>query len=223
MENIDLAALAWFVLAWGGYIAIHNQLIRRGHPSLGAAMVKWRRDWSVSIASRENRILDGQIVNGLIQKDAFFASTTILIIAGLVAMFGAEEKAHEIAETVPFVSPVTPVLWSVKVGLLAAIFVYAFFKFTWSIRQHSYSALVMVCMVDPSDQDPLTNDRAERMAKLSDLAAEHFNDGVRSYYFAMAALGWFVHSLVFIVATAWIVAVLYRREFKSRSLAILQE
>ena len=38
-----------------------------------------------------------------------------------------------------------------------------------------------------------------------------------------AALGWFLHAIVFIVASAWVVLVLYRREFRSRSLRAVCE
>lgn len=36
------------------------------------------------------------------------------------------------------------------------------------------------------------------------------------------ALGWFLHPYLFMAATAWVTWVLYRREFRSKSLACLQ-
>ncbi|MDI9333491.1 MAG: DUF599 family protein [Cytophagales bacterium] len=59
-------------------------------------------------------------------------------------------------------------------------------------------------------------------ASLVALAAESFNDGLRAYYFAFAVIGWFVSPLVFSIATAAVIVVLYRREFKSDVLAVLQ-
>ena len=56
------------------------------------------------------------------------------------------------------------------------------------------------------------------------LAAETFNDGLRAYYMAFAAIGWFFSPLVLIVATAGVMWILYRREFHSESvLALLNQ
>ena len=56
------------------------------------------------------------------------------------------------------------------------------------------------------------------LAKVLDRAAHSYNYGIRAYYFAMAALAWFINDWVFMAACAVIILVLYRREFKSSSL-----
>ena len=53
------------------------------------------------------------------------------------------------------------------------------------------------------------------------MAAETFNDGLRAYYFSFAAIGWFFSPLVFMVATLCVVYILYRREFRSEVLDVL--
>ena len=60
-------------------------------------------------------------------------------------------------------------------------------------------------------------------ARMGDLAVNNFNLGIRAYYFGLAALAWFVQPWMFIVASAWVVLVLWRREFKSRTLAALEQ
>jgi uncharacterized membrane protein len=37
----------------------------------------------------------------------------------------------------------------------------------------------------------------------------------------MAALGWFLHPWLMIVATVWVITILYHREFKSKTLQAL--
>jgi len=44
---------------------------------------------------------------------------------------------------------------------------------------------------------------------------------LRAYYFALAELSWFFHPALFMLTTAWVVSVLYRREFHSKALKIL--
>jgi uncharacterized membrane protein len=53
------------------------------------------------------------------------------------------------------------------------------------------------------------------------MAAETFNDGLRAYYFAFAAIAWFFSPLFFIAATCGVVYILYQREFGSDVLSIL--
>ena len=109
-----------------------------------------------------------------------------------------------------------------KVGVLALTFVYAFFKFTWSIRQHSYCAILLAAIPPPEKAAEQNGEnQVRRLARLSNLAARHFNDGMRAYYFALAELSWFLHPLAFMLATAWVILVLYRREFHSKALSIL--
>ena len=53
------------------------------------------------------------------------------------------------------------------------------------------------------------------------MAAETFNDGLRAYYLSFAAVAWFFSPLIFMLATAGVVYVLYQREFRSDVLAVL--
>ncbi|MEP0073342.1 MAG: DUF599 family protein, partial [Marinomonas sp.] len=48
-----------------------------------------------------------------------------------------------------------------------------------------------------------------------------FNYGLRAYYFAMAFCGWFLSPYFCMAASLMIVAVLYRREFRSKTFKTL--
>ena len=50
-------------------------------------------------------------------------------------------------------------------------------------------------------------------------AGKHFNRGLRTLFFALAYLGWFVSPLFLLGTTAAVVTVLWRRQFKSEPLA----
>ena len=54
------------------------------------------------------------------------------------------------------------------------------------------------------------------------LAAETFNDGLRAYYMAFAAVAWFFSPWAMLAATAGVIWVLYRREFRSEVLQALE-
>jgi hypothetical protein len=79
----------------------------------------------------------------------FFSSTTILIIGGLLALMGTTDKAAELVREIPF-SQATPILvFEFKILVLIAIFVYAFFRFSWSMRQYTFVALMIGALPSP--------------------------------------------------------------------------
>jgi uncharacterized membrane protein len=218
---LDLIALLWFALLWSGYIYLTS---RKGlsHNGLQQHLNHWREEWAFSLIKRSNRIMDSQILNSLIQKETFFASTTILILASSIALMGFREKANLMAQDIPFIEQSSAALWEIKVTVLAVIFVYAFFKFTWSIRQYSYSAILLGSIPEPgTTTEEVAREYALRLARLSSIGSGNFNDGIRAYYFALAELSWFINPIVFILVSSWVVAVLYRREYRSRSLKVL--
>jgi uncharacterized membrane protein len=219
---LDIVALAWFIGVWISYVVYTKRCNLNRQRGLLAAMNRVREQWARNLLERENRIVDSQVINGLVRKETFFASTTLLILASTVALLGVGDQFNQLFREIPFAQQTPLALWELKVAVLALIFVYGFFKFTWSIRQHSYCATLLAAIPMPQKvTEQNGRKQAERLARLSNLAARHFNDGMRAYYFALAELSWFLNAWVFLVATVWVVLVLYRREFHSKALSIL--
>jgi len=225
----DWAALAAYFAAWLGYaqFARHRAPYK---PSLLATTNRIRRQWMLQTTYREQRILDGQVMQNLSTSPSFFASTTILIIGGLLAALGASEKASEFVREIPFAARTTALVFDFKLLLLIGIFIYAFFRFTWSMRQYTFGALLIGAapdarLIEAMGQEAAATREAfaDRAGRVVALAAETFNDGLRAYYFSFAAIGWFFSPLVFVFGTAGVVWILYRREFHSEVLAILRE
>ena len=213
----DTAAFAWFALCWAGYTAVADHSRWRRH-SITVAMNRERRRWMTEMLARELRMVDIQIVGNLMRSLGFFASTTILVVAGLIAVLGASELAIEALAELPFAVPTTAAVWHVKVLLLVTIFVYAFFKFAWAFRlTNNCSILIGAAPAAPADPTR-AEAHAERAAVVIGLAAYHLNRGLRGYFFALAALAWFLHPAIFAIVSTWVVLVLYRREFRSRAL-----
>jgi uncharacterized membrane protein len=219
----DWLAMGWFFALWLGYawFTRHTQRV-----TLLQTTNRYRRYWMEQSTARDPRVLDGIIVQGLSSSPSFFASTTIIIIGGLLALLGATDKASEFVREIPFAVRTSVLVFDLKVLLLAGIFVYAFFRFTWSMRQYTFAALVIGSMPDPEDFAAGKFDRkhfADRAGKMLGMAAETFNDGVRAYYMSFAATAWFFSSLAFALATAAVVLILFEREFRSEVLHVLRD
>jgi uncharacterized membrane protein len=216
-----LAVLAFFA-AWVGYAVWARRRAAR-KPSVLAASNAERRRWMLQVTWRENRVIDGVVVQSMSTSPSFFASTTILIIGGLLAVLSAG-GTNELLQQVPFAARTSALVFDVKLLLLLGIFVYAFFRFTWSLRQYTFGALLVASAPDAAqfERDGLSREAfADRAGLIVGMAAETFNDGLRAYYMAFAAIAWFLSPLALMVATAAVVYILYRREFRSEVLAVL--
>jgi len=101
---------------------------------------------------------------------------------------------------------------------LLTVFIVAYFKFTWSLRQFNMLSLLVGAAPPPGEG---TEEYAQRFAKINALSGDEFNRGIRAYYFGLAAVFWFVDPWIFSGITTLIVAVLYRRDFRSKTLAAM--
>ena len=96
----DIAAIAFFILAWGTY-AIMLERTSHGRNSLNARMSIYREVWVRRILDREARMVDMQIMASLQNGTAFFASTTLLAIGGGLTLLRSTEEAMSVLATLP--------------------------------------------------------------------------------------------------------------------------
>jgi uncharacterized membrane protein len=222
--GLDIAGLVFFVVAWVSYAVFS---VRHGLkvPSLHNRMDFYRREWMVRMIDRDNRMVDVNVMRNTTRSSQFFASTTMLILGALIALTGYVQQTLDVVSGLPFTVKGSARLLEIKIALLVAIFIYAFFKFSWAIRQLNFCAIMVAAAPkqpkeNPEQYAPLINS----IGKITSYAGENFNNGLRAYYFALAALAWFLHPALMLVGTVWVIVVLYRREFASRTLkAMLDE
>jgi uncharacterized membrane protein len=221
----DWLALAALFGLWVGY-ALFARYWGRRQRTLLATTNLYRAQWMWQATFRDPRMLDGLITQNLSHTPSFFSSTSILIIGGLVAVLGTTDKAVELVRDMPFAQATSLQIFEFKLLVLLGIFVYSFFRFSWSMRQYTFVALVIGAMPLPSHFEAHPSQRqayVDRAAAMVGLAAETFNDGLRAYYFSFAALAWFFSPLAMVFAALLVVWVLYRREFRSEVLKVLHD
>lgn len=214
----DWLALALLLVTWLAYTWFAD-FSRWSINSLPKVMNVHRRRWMREMLERDLRMPDVVVMGHFVHSAVFFASTAILIIGGLTASLGASEKAIQAMTALPFMSPTTQALWELKIVSLICAFIYAFVKFIWAMRLANYSSVLFNAMPiisrDKSDQI------AVELGKMTGLFAQHFNQGLRANFFALALLGWWINTWFFIGSTAIVLWVVYRREFRSQSLMIV--
>lgn len=219
---LDLLAVVWFTALWAGYVwyADHREA---DQPAVRRQMEKHIRDWNARMVERDNRMLDVQVMRILSRSSQFFASTTMLILGALVALMGYAEKAAGVIAELPFTQQATERVWELKIVMLILIFVYAFFKFSWSLRQYGLCAILVGATHKPPADAEVYATHIERITAIVAFASSNFNNGLRAYYFGLAALSWFLHSVLMMAMTLGVLYVLHHREFRSKTLAILMD
>lgn len=222
MTALDYWAVGWFFCCWVGY----SLLSERGalaHKGLVGVSHLYRLEWARQMLRRDIRIVDSALVGNLMTSVSFYANTTIYIIAGLMAVMGTLDKVISVSETLPFSRASGRELWEMKLLLLLGIFIYAYFKFTWALRQLNLLSILIGAAPEVGVGETARRAFGERMGIINTLAGDEFNRAIRGYYFGLAALFWFIQPWLFILMTTGITLVLYRRDFSSPTLAALRD
>lgn len=218
----DIIALASFLGCWLGYGRVAKMLTRR-RPGLIATINVFRDRWMHQLCERDNHVADAALLSNLLRGALFFASTTVFILGGLLALLGTGAKVAEIVAELPYAARAESWLLEVKAIVLIMVFVYAFFKFTWSAWQYNILSIMVGAAPLAGRDSPADVDAfVEGAARIAFLAGESYNNGMRAYYFAIPLFTWFVDPIVFLIATLVVAFVLYRREFASPMLDSLR-
>ncbi|MBD9578172.1 DUF599 family protein [Pseudomonas sp. PDM23] len=219
----NLLAILWFLFCWIGYTR-YAKTKARDTACLASVLHLYRQDWMRRVLLRDNRVADASVIGNLERNASFFASSTLIILAGILTLLGSAERTISVLADLPFVTAPTRGLSELKLLCLAVVFVYAFFTFSWCMRQYNFAAVLIgsAPMVGERNVGELERKSfAERAARVVSLAAHQFNQGLRTYYFALAMLAWFINPWIFMLVTAGVVGVLYQREFHSNVLHVM--
>lgn len=212
---VALILLGWIAIGW----RIENPSNTR--PSVSLLMGRYRAEWMVQMVTRQPRIFDSSILATLRQGTTFFASASMITIGAGLALLGQTDELRGVARDLTQIDA-PALVWEVKILLTLLFLANAFLKFVWSHRLFGYCA-VMMGSVPNDPEDPHAYPRAEKAGALNITAARSYNRGLRSIYFAMAALAWLLGPTALLLATAITLLVLWRREFASHSRSVLLE
>ncbi len=138
----------------------------------------------------------------------------MIAIGGGVALIGNTPTITRLAADLPL--DASSIDLGLKMLLPLGFLSNALLKFIWSHRLFGYCSILMAAV--PNDpQDAAALPRALQAAEINITAAKSFNRGLRSIYFALAALAWILGPWTLGAATLAATLVLLRREFWSHS------
>ncbi|XPF95508.1 DUF599 domain-containing protein [Colwellia sp. RE-S-Sl-9] len=214
---LDYTALFCLVIFWVGYSFFARKKAKTTN-CIARCLNQHRIHWMYEAIKKDIRVGEASLISNLERNIAFFASTTLLVIAGILTLFAKTEQVQEVLYSIPYAATSSAHMFQFKLGILAFIFVMSFFKFTWSMRQYGFlNVMIGAAPIDESGLNENLRAYARQMAVVHDQAAHSYNYGLRAYYFSIAVMCWFYHPLLSIFATIFVVYTLYNREFNSKA------
>jgi uncharacterized membrane protein len=196
----DLAALVMFLIIWILYGPALKWASRSGG-LINIDMIQIRIHWMRAMLSREQRMVDSQLVGHALNSASFFASSNLILIAASGGILFGGEAARRQLETAPLVAAASEALFQAKLALVGVTLARGLLAFIWAIRQLNYSAAAIGAAPKAGARPDNAPAYAEAIGELLTRALSAFNDGVRNYYFALAAAAWLLGPVPLALAT----------------------
>jgi uncharacterized membrane protein len=216
----EATAIALIFTAWALYAPILTVL---GRGTLNMQLHAVRRRWMHMLTSvhREKRTFDGIMMGHISNAMAFFGSATLLVLAGLVGTIANVAHVHEVVGALKFIGGVSTELFALYLSVVAAVLAISFFSFIYALRKLSYTLAMVGGLGKAPGDDPQTVTMRNETATVLTEAVKSMNNGVRGYYFAVAALFLFVSPYAAMAMTVLMSGVLfYRQGFSPTAKAI---
>lgn len=214
----DASPLDWLALIafFAAIVAYSRYADHAGDRLLNARMREVRTLWMRRYLEREDRVLDSILTGHSINSIALFCSATLLIVVALLGVLSNTDMAYRLAAQSSFVVHTTVEMFQLKLIGLVCVFIYGFYRFTWALLQYNY---ILALIGSAPTKEHLTvatiDQMGNQMSVVLNSAVTSFHSGFRTYYYALAWIGWFFHPLFFCAATAFVTFVLVYRQIAS--------
>ncbi|MGA9659394.1 MAG: DUF599 family protein [Asticcacaulis sp.] len=210
----DIVAVLIYLLCWIGYEPFLKKISKKsGLISKDLSVV--RHAWMKEMVIRSFKMFDSNLMNHAVQSASTFSSANLLLIAAVAGvLFGGQIPIASVKQLGIDVS--SPVLLEIKLALVLLCLSRGFLNFIWSIRQMNYCAAAMGSLPDNMDK-PTATAFSDAMSNILEPAMSNFSQGVRGYYFALAAAAWLFGPLALIIASIGAITLLGWRQSRSQT------
>lgn len=164
-----------------------------------------RTAWVENIMQRRDGILAVQTLRNSMMAATFLASTSVLMIIGVLTLSEQGDTVRTTWETLNVFGTTDPRLWLVKMLLMLVDLLFAFFGFAMAVRLfHHVGYMINV----PQDANLVAADPAHVSAHLN-RAGFFYSIGMRAYYYTVPLLFWLFGPLFMLAGTIVLVISLY--------------
>ena len=172
--------------------------------ALGLAR-RTRALWVQAMMKGSKDIVAVQTLRNWTMAATFLASAAILIGLGIFNLAVTADKQGELSHLIAPFSSAHPGLWLVKLIILGADFLFAFFNFTLAVRYYNHTGFMINLPVDSSMEITV-----EDVIQILDRGGTHYTLGMRGYYLAIPLALWLIGPLWLLAGTLLLITILYR-------------
>ena len=211
----QFVAVALIFGLWGFYSAI-LRVIGKGslNTQLHAVRLRWLQMHQG--IDREHRVFDAILLGHISNSIAYFGSATLIVLAGLVGTLVNVNHLYIVTRDLRFLdTKMTADLFTLYFALLTLVLALCVLAFTYALRKMAYTFALMGGLQATPAHSPETKVMGEQAAIVLTEAVRSINNGIRGFYYAIAALFLFAGPYVSITATIFITSILYYRQLYS--------
>ena len=164
-----------------------------------------RELWVAAVVRAGKDILAVQTLRNWTMATTFLASAAIIIGLGVFNLALTADKQGELSLLMGPLSSRQPELWTAKLILLGADFLFAFFNFTLAVRYLIHTAFMINLPAEGAADIGI-----EDVAAILNRGGNHYTMGMRGFYLSVPLALWLFGPLWMFAGTVLTVAALYR-------------
>ncbi|OYW82867.1 MAG: hypothetical protein B7Z26_02135 [Asticcacaulis sp. 32-58-5] len=211
--RFDIAALVIFFVCWFGYEHVIRLLSKRRGMLLKDLTVV-RHAWMREMVIRDFKLFDSNLIGHGVNSASFFASANLILIAAIGGALFSTDVTFQYATGLGI--DTSSSLLVLKLSLVIVCLARGLLNFIWALRQMNYCVAAFGAI--PLNVDKDTADKfTEAASDIIDPAMSNFSQGVRGYYFSLAAGAWLFGPWALVIASIGAVFLLGWRQASSQA------
>ncbi|MFT4090063.1 MAG: DUF599 domain-containing protein [Asticcacaulis sp.] len=209
----DFAALMVFLICWIGYEPILKLSSKAsGVPVRDMSFV--RRAWMKEMVIRSFKMYDSNLIGHSVNSTSFFASANLILIAAVGGAIFTGNLSYNSVHSLGI--DTSSEFLMTKLALVMVCLSRGLLDFIWALRQTNYCVACMGAVPDNVD-DETAEAFSKAITDIIEPAMSNFSQGVRGYYYSLAAAAWLFGPWALIAASLGATALLVWRQSRSRA------
>ncbi len=204
----DLGSFVVCVLLVAAYhFFLHRKVKKDPSYTVQAVNKIARTAWVENIMHDEkNAVLAVQTLRNSTMAATFLASTSVLLIMGVLTLSEQEQKLEATWHSFNIVGATHPILWMVKLILMLLDLLVAFFSFAMAIRVYNHVGYLVNVPLRLNHKMITSAHVATHLNR----AGGFYSLGMRAYYLLVPLVFWLFGPHFMVAATVGLLIVLYR-------------
>jgi len=211
---VDLIGFAVSVLVFVAYQLYLGRRTRL-HPESSEqdALLAAREAWVASVMRDRRDILAVQTFRNSIMSASFMASTSVLLIIGVLTLSAQGDKLSGTWHSLNFLGHVDGGMWLFKLLVMLFDLLFAFFTFAMAVRLFHHVGYSINVPLNATSQ----NTQILKVTAQLNRAGSFYRLGMRTYYVTVPLLFWLFGTLWLVGATTVLIYFLYHFDRTPRS------